>query len=70
MKKLIIAFLMIITLAMPLTINATVIDWVVDQVLPEFHGDLNDPDLLVIHKGEDYWVVKINGIYYIFYPNK
>lgn len=70
MKKLIIALLMIITLSMPLTINATVIDWVVEHTFPEYNGDINDPSILVIQKGEDYWVVKYNGVYYIFYPNK
>ena len=70
MRKIIIVCLMLITMSMPLIMNASVVDWIVTQVLPEYNGDINNPTIQVIEKGEDYWIVKINGIYYVFYPNK
>lgn len=69
MKKIIILCLMVITLTIPLALNAT------DEATPypdapEYNGDINNPDLLVVYKGDGIWVVKINGQIFVFKPNK
>jgi hypothetical protein len=70
MKKIIILGLMLITMSMPMTLNASVIDWLAALILPEYSGDINNPDVYVIEKGDGIWVVRINGQIYVFKPNK
>ncbi len=70
MRKALILCLMLISLSMPMALNATVIDWIAVAVLPEYNGDINNPDLYVIEKGDNIWVVRINGQIYVFRPNK
>jgi hypothetical protein len=70
MKKIIILCLMLITMSMPLVMNASIIDWLSAAILPEYQGDANDPGLYVVEKGDEIWVVRINGLIYVFYPNK
>lgn len=70
MKKIIILCLMIMSMSMPLTVNATVVDFIAEAFLPVYHGDINDPSVCVVEKGDEIWVVRINGVLYVFYPNK
>jgi len=70
MRKFLILCLMLISVSLPLAMNASVFDWIATTVLPEYNGDVNDPDLYVIEKGDDIWIVRINGQIYVFRPNK
>jgi hypothetical protein len=70
MKKIMTLGLMLIALSMPIVANASIIDDITVLILPEYHGDINDPGITVIEKGDEIWVVKINGNIYVFKANK
>jgi len=36
-------------------------------IYPEYTGNLNDPDLLVVYHGDGYVIVKKNGKCYVYY---
>jgi hypothetical protein len=35
--------------------------------LPEYTGELSNPDILVVYKGDGYLIVLIDGKYYVYY---
>jgi hypothetical protein len=70
MKKFIIICLMLVTMTLPIVLSASEWDATAASALPEYHGTSDDPGILVIHKGDGFWIVKINGTFYVFRPNK
>ncbi|MDI3504454.1 MAG: hypothetical protein PWP64_1390 [Candidatus Cloacimonadota bacterium] len=66
MKKFVITCIAACILFAPIIVKAELSNDIDISSLPEYTGDINNPDCLVIHRTDKILVVEIDGKYYFY----
>jgi hypothetical protein len=56
----------LLMLSTPRALNAENVGGYETTILPEYKGDLNNPECLIVHQSEKVIVIKIEGKYYFY----
>jgi len=67
MKRIIISLVATLLLVMPIAIGSVTRD---TECLPLYPGSLKDPGVTILEVNEDYYIIEVDGVYYVLVREK